>query len=572
MDVVERYLDTLYADIANKRGNPIGKHDGDAGPPDAKRRPSAVPTRRLSKEKVTRVGNVHVRTKPCKRKGENPRKNAKHTAKNKTRLKWRKRRANHRGRRVKNKGRAGVAGSQYQMNMWEETGCDSVSDTMAMNCVAGCAENAEKPGNPLTEDERRTTEMSNVRVATVNRIPEDSTTNLLGEEPAARILRTIAEDVARALNIARREPRHFIPLVSAKSPREGGSLVAETVEFLQNRAPAPHSLRYNPYLSGTCAEAIRLLAGESARHTGSLMGFARTHGLFALSFGEMFWSSAELPQSGFDIVSDFLLDDGVLSRSHRNGIFDDEFHEFGIHVARIPSGEFVAFLHFADLCWPQPADASGVDEKEGIRRVCPSKPPTEPDCGHTCERGRGAWERKGTFRIGMKRESEERNPGERFIDLTFSPERVGSPKNPRLSEPDRPRTRPHHPDSDSLHPRGGLAECTDGDGAISPLPHETTSGGNNLILHNEGTRHMDIPHAESSEAGGGSRTHPDVGRKEGVMTRSPIRASRAPFPEDAEECPLRSNVSPETGARLFPQNSLAGNFFSEGNVPTDERR
>ena len=74
VDVVERYLDTLCADIANKRGNPVAKHDEDAGPPNAKRRPSAVPTRRSNKEKVARVGNVHVRTKPRKRKGENPRK------------------------------------------------------------------------------------------------------------------------------------------------------------------------------------------------------------------------------------------------------------------------------------------------------------------------------------------------------------------------------------------------------------------------------------------------------------------------------------------------------------------
>ena len=81
--------------------------------------------------------------------------------------------------------------------------------------------------------------------------------------------RELELQIVTALNVARRNPHHFIPIVSLRKPKEGNSLTENTADFLRKVARQPRDLRVNPSLSATCEEAIRLLGADRARHTAS---------------------------------------------------------------------------------------------------------------------------------------------------------------------------------------------------------------------------------------------------------------------------------------------------------------
>ena len=161
-----------------------------------------------------------------------------------------------------------------------------------------------------------------------------------------RVVSAKLKEVALALNVARQHPRHFIPLVTRKSPREGASLIADAADFLRNVTLIPGLLRPNPPLSMTCAEAICLLGREAARHTRPRSKFVRSRGYCAGAFGEVSWSSGTAPRSGVVVVTDLLPGNGAPSRSHRTGILDADFREVRDHAARTLYGETAAFLHF----------------------------------------------------------------------------------------------------------------------------------------------------------------------------------------------------------------------------------
>ena len=71
--------------------------------------------------------------------------------------------------------------------------------------------------------------------------------------------RDMEMQIVTALNVARRNPRHFIPIASLRKPKEGKSLTENTADCLHKVAQQPRVPHVNPSLSATCDGAIRLL-------------------------------------------------------------------------------------------------------------------------------------------------------------------------------------------------------------------------------------------------------------------------------------------------------------------------
>ena len=250
--------------------------------------------------------------------------------------------------------------------------------------------------------------------------------------------RDMKEQIINAVNVARRKPRHFVPFVAARSPGEGKSLAESTAEFLRKVAPLPRELRENPMLSATCDEAIRLLGPDRARHTASFLSFMQTRGSCAEVVGEMYWASSEMPRSGFDVVADFLVDDGNPDRSHRLGIFDNEFREVGVQISQTPFGEFVVFLHFADcfrLYDSNLGDTRVTAAAHGGPGLLQSQTLNTPSVGAVTEK---TSTRKHEPIVGMTKETRKEDALEGFIDLTSSPETGNSPERPRTQQEARP--------------------------------------------------------------------------------------------------------------------------------------
>ena len=249
--------------------------------------------------------------------------------------------------------------------------------------------------------------------------------------------RELEMQIVTALNVARRNPHHFIPIVSLRKPKEGKSLTENTADFLRKVAQQPRDLRVNPSLSATCEEAIRLLGADRARHTASFSLFMQSCGSCSGVVGEMFWASSRKPFSGFDVVADFLVDDGNPERSHRMGIFDNDFREVGVRVTQTPFGEFVVFLHFADrFClWGANSDDAKM---EGNAQWAPELALTKT--GDIRDVPKGAQKRStgdAELSVGMTKETREAEAPAGFIDLTSSPESGNSPKRPRIQQGNR---------------------------------------------------------------------------------------------------------------------------------------
>ena len=249
--------------------------------------------------------------------------------------------------------------------------------------------------------------------------------------------RELEMQIVTALNVARRNPHHFIPIASLRKPKEGKSLTENTADFLRKVAQQPRDLRVNPSLSATCEEAIRLLGADRARHTASFSLFMQSCGSCSGFVGEMFWASSRKPFSGFDVVADFLADGGNLERSHRMGIFDIDFREVGVRVTQTPFGEFVVFLHFADrFClWGANSDDAKM---AGNAQWTPEL--ARPKTGDICDVPNGAQKRPTgnvELSVGMTKETREAEAPAGFIDLTSSPESGNSPKRPRIQQGNR---------------------------------------------------------------------------------------------------------------------------------------
>ena len=370
----------------------------------------------------------------------------------------------------------------------------------------------------------------------------------------ARRFREVEREVAFALNVARQDPRHFIPLVETKSPREGVSLVENATDFLRNVTPMLGPLCPNPSLSSTCAEAIFLLGRDAARHTESLSKFVHSLGFCAGAFGEMFWSSGTAPLSGFDVVTDFLLDDGAPSRSHRTGIFDADFHEVGVHVTRTLCGETVAFIHFADHLRLLPSSSADARETGRPQQTNWGKPPSNSGSAQNRTDGNDRSRRTESTHVGMKRETQGAEDGGTFIDLASSPERMSSSKTPRLDEEGPPYPSPHRRGRESAEGIDLLRQRTGRGGTSHSPPPESPTEEDALTIRGGVTRESECPRGDVDDTIAPEGAAPHGGRNEEGFADS--FGFGAKFDGETGERPLGRDPLPHTGAPAFPSVSL----------------
>ena len=184
--------------------------------------------------------------------------------------------------------------------------------------------------------------------------------------------RRIAAEILQSINVARKNPRAFVSRVSTAKTREGSPLVREAVAFLESAAPCLRVLEDTSALTETCVQAFQESEGRPVRHTPHLPTLMRDNGFGGCVVGEMFWCSTEMPADGYQIVTDFLLDDGVPDRSHRSGIFDADFQRVGAHFAKRGTGEYAAFVHFADASHGRGEDSPEPTSGGGRLRKLPA--------------------------------------------------------------------------------------------------------------------------------------------------------------------------------------------------------
>ena len=403
VDVVERYLDDLY-DFCVEQSICLASRD----------RQTFGPVSQMQRNRQMKKGP---------RKPGNRRQNMKRWVRKRTWAKWKKTHARSQRCRKKRKKSAPCD---------RETDFSLPEDATRMD-EDGPVEHAEPALGDETIKKDSRFDVGTRDSEGKSDVSEERRTEWCGLRGSSRF-REIEAEIVVAINAARQDPHLFIPLVSTKTTQEGASLVEETKEFLRNAKEITGPLCLNPSLSETCAEAILSLGRDSVRHTASLSKFVHSLGFCAGVFGEMFWFSGAAPQSGLDVVIDFLLDDGVPSRSHRTGIFDSDFHEIGVHVTRTNNWETVAFVHFADRLRVGSPSSSRVREigKPKLPRRTESR--NSLDSGRPTLKGKGTNEETESTHIGMKREPEESENVGTFIDLTSSPERMSPPKTPRIEE------------------------------------------------------------------------------------------------------------------------------------------
>ena len=260
--------------------------------------------------------------------------------------------------------------------------------------------------------------------------------------------RRIATEILQAINVARTNPRAFVSRVSTAKTREGSPLVREAVAFLESAAPCLRVLEDTSALAETCVQAFQEAAGRPVRHTPHLASLMRGNGFGGCVVGEMFWCSTEMPADGSQIVTDFLLDDGVPNRSHRNGIFDREFQRFGAHFAKRANGEYAAFVHFADASHgrgedsPEPTSGGAVAGNFYQHLSSPSAP-SHFECGDfLLSRGSSASRSHGdpastlpTAEIGMKKEQNGIRERGEIIEVSSSTDDAEREDSGRVEEP-----------------------------------------------------------------------------------------------------------------------------------------
>lgn len=135
-------------------------------------------------------------------------------------------------------------------------------------------------------------------------------------------------------------------------------------------------LHFNPVLGltaedhGTDIGSVGIASHVSSDQETKLVERAGRYGFWKWKVGECLWYGQ--PTTGYQIVQDLVVDDGVPSRGHRLGVFDKAYHFVGIHINFYKTFGYCAVIVFAHTFYPD-ADLVGSRFVNGPAVIKPAK-------------------------------------------------------------------------------------------------------------------------------------------------------------------------------------------------------
>jgi uncharacterized protein YkwD len=188
--------------------------------------------------------------------------------------------------------------------------------------------------------------------------------------------RRLESEILSELNVARTDPAKYaehlatlLPLYTgtlfqrpgarfAIQTHEGVLAVREAIDALRREKPVP-PLALDKWLSKAALDHAtdQGQTGELGHGGSDKSGpgdRANRYGSWIGTFSENIAYGADV--SGYDVIDDLLIDDGVSSRGHRHNIFDPRVHVVGIGCGPHPKYTVVCVIDQADAFVPRAGD------------------------------------------------------------------------------------------------------------------------------------------------------------------------------------------------------------------------